>query len=203
MNVDDIETQALEFLKIIGEKLNYSIGENNAILNFQVKLKDWFNIPNEDGDKYEAAIRCLNLLAGKRYIGLDWIHYRAASIPSKIWLTTEGFERLRSKSTDTAINHISLGGISNSTITSSIISVGQNNSSYINQGIIDFDKISSLSDEEKQKLSKLVAEFENEKESKEGVWKKAKAILAFLLDKGVDVFIAVIPYVLNKMQNLL
>lgn len=202
MNVNDIEMQALEFLKIIGEKLNYSIGENNAILNFQVKIKDWFNIPNEDDDKYEAAIRCLSLLAGKRYIGLDWIHYRTASIPAKIWLTTEGFERLGSKSTDATSNHISLGGISNSTITSSTILMGQNNSSYINQGIIDFDKISSLSDEEKQKLSKLVAEFENEKGSKEGVWKKAKAILAFLLDKGVDVFIAVIPYVLNKVQNL-
>lgn len=179
----------------------YSTRRNNAISNFQSYIQNWFECNTDD--EYNTFISCLSLLEGKGYIGVEWIHYKAASIPSKIWLTAEGFERLGSKSTDTASNHISLGGISNSTITSSTILMGQNNLSYINQGIIDFDKISSLSDEEKQKLSKLVAEFENEKESKEGVWKKAKAILAFLLDKGVDAFIAVIPYVLNKVQNLL
>ena len=200
MSADDIERQALEILKIIGEKLKYSTGRNNAISNFQSNIQNWFGCNTDD--EYNTFISCISLLEGKGYIGVEWIPIRWGKYPSFVWLTVQGFDKLKSPGNNNATNSISLGGISNSNISGSTILVGQNNSSYINQGTIDFDKISSLSDEEKQKLSKLITEFENEKESKEGVWKKAKAILAFLLDKGVDVFIAVIPYVLNKVQNL-
>lgn len=201
MNAEDIERQALEILKIIGEKLKYSTGRNNAISNFQSYIQNWFGY-NTNDDEYNTFISCLSLLEGEGYIGVEWISLRWYKYPSFVWLTVQGFNKIKSNGNTNATNPVSLGGISNSTITGSTILVGQNNSSYINQGIINFDKISSLSEEEKQKLTELVTEFENEKESKDGVWKKAKAVLAFLLDKGADVFIAVIPYILTKMQGL-
>lgn len=201
MNAEDIERQALEILKIIGEKLKYSTGRNNAISNFQSYIQNWFGY-NTNDDEYNTFISCLSLLEGEGYIGVEWISLRWCKYPSFVWLTIQGFNKIKSNGNTNATNPVSLGGISNSTITGSTILVGQNNSSYINQGIINFDKISSLSEEEKQKLTELVTEFENEKESKDGVWKKAKAVLAFLLDKGADVFIAVIPYILTKMQGL-
>ena len=61
-----------------------------------------------------------------------------------------------------------------------------------------------LSDVAKQELlSKLdeIVELQKSKESKTKKWDKAKSILAFLLDKGVDIAIMYIPQILNAINN--
>lgn len=61
-----------------------------------------------------------------------------------------------------------------------------------------------LSDTSKQELlNKLdeIIELQKSKESKSKKWDKAKAILAFLLDKGVDIAIMYIPQILLAINN--
>lgn len=61
-----------------------------------------------------------------------------------------------------------------------------------------------LSDTSKQGLlNKLdeIIELQKSKESKSKKWDKAKAILAFLLDKGVDIAIMYIPQILLAINN--
>lgn len=50
------------------------------------------------------------------------------------------------------------------------------------------------------KLDEIV-ELKKSKESKTKKWNKAKAILAFLLDKGADIAIMYIPHILNAINN--
>ena len=61
-----------------------------------------------------------------------------------------------------------------------------------------------LSDTSKQELlNKLdeIIELQKSKESKSKKWDKAKAILAFLLDKGADIAIMYIPQILLAINN--
>lgn len=61
-----------------------------------------------------------------------------------------------------------------------------------------------LSDTAKQELlNKLdeIIELQKSKESKSKKWDKAKAILAFLLDKGADIAIMYIPQILLAINN--
>lgn len=202
MSIEDVEKQAFEVLKIIGEELNYSVGEHNGESNYQAKIIDKFQT-----DEYENFIRGLSLLHEKGYVGVKWTNFCRTKVPFMVWLTAEGFDKLNSPSTSNVANNetgsISLGGISNSTITGTTIVLGRNNTSSINQGTINIEGINSLSNEEKHELFELVKELEKAGKTEEGVWEKVKPILRFLLDKSADTFIAVAPYIWSKIQALL
>lgn len=59
-----------------------------------------------------------------------------------------------------------------------------------------------LSDEDLVKLTKLLTEFENERQSKKktSLWDKAKNVLKFLIDKSVEIGIAVLPYIVGAIK---
>lgn len=204
MSIDEVEKQAFEILEIIGKELNYSVGENAGKDNFQMLLQDKFGIQTDD--EYKTFVCGLNLLQEKEYVGIKWTSVCRTKFPFMVWLTAKGFDKLKSHNTSNAANNeigsISLGGISNSTITGATIMVGQNNTASINQGTINIEEINSLSSEEKQELFELIREFEKAEKTKEGVWGKVKPILRFLLDKSADTFVAVIPYILSKIKDL-
>ena len=203
MSIEDVEKKAFEVLKIIGEELNYSVGKQNGEANFHAKIKDKF----QTDDEYKIFIRGLSLLEEEGYVGVEWTNICRTRIPFMVWLTVEGFKKLNTPNTSNVASSgngsISLGGISNSTITGTTILVGQNNTASINQGTINIEEINSLSNEEKQELLELIRDLEKAGKTKEGVWEKVKPVFRFLLDKSADIFIAVIPYIWSKTQSLL
>lgn len=60
-----------------------------------------------------------------------------------------------------------------------------------------------LSDEDFAKLTKLLMEFENERQSKKktSLWDKAKNVLKYLCDKSVEIGIAVLPYIIGALNK--
>ena len=87
----------------------------------------------------------------------------------------------------------------NSATASSNISFEQvvKNISEINDSI--------LSEEEKELLQGKLLSIEKLKssgEDKNKLWEKAKSVIGWILDKGVDVAIASLPYIMQVLQNI-
>ena len=59
-----------------------------------------------------------------------------------------------------------------------------------------------LSEGEKKEIKDLLYSLEGIKSTKDRnmFWEKAKGLLKYLLDKGIDVGIAILPYILNGLQ---
>lgn len=60
-----------------------------------------------------------------------------------------------------------------------------------------------LSNNDKERIKELLFSLEGVKAAKDKVkfWEKAKDLLKYLLDKGVEVAIAILPYLLNGLQE--
>lgn len=59
-----------------------------------------------------------------------------------------------------------------------------------------------LSNEDFAQLTKLLTEFENERNSKKksSLWEKAKNVLKYICDKSIEIGIAVLPYIVNAIK---
>ena len=59
-----------------------------------------------------------------------------------------------------------------------------------------------LSENDKNAIKELLYSLEGVKATKDKgkLWEKSKSILQYLLDKGMDVAVAVLPYILNGLQ---
>ena len=60
-----------------------------------------------------------------------------------------------------------------------------------------------LSAEDMVELTKLLTEFENERQSKKkpSLWDKAKNVLKYLCDKSIEIGIAVLPYIVGALNK--
>ena len=60
--------------------------------------------------------------------------------------------------------------------------------------------LSDTSEPDKEELIKQVTELSSCRENKSKFWEKAKSVLGWVIDKGADAAIAVLPYILENMK---
>ena len=60
--------------------------------------------------------------------------------------------------------------------------------------------LTETADSDKEELIKQVTELSSCSDNKSKFWKKAKSVLGWVIDKGADAAIAVLPYILENMK---
>lgn len=202
MNVNERDFYRLSILKKMCEVTDYDvtfqIGQTPEIIKlFQL----------DTDEKYQNFISAIAYLSEKGYIASKLIPM-AHGITKifMIQLTASGLdliETIERKASLTKYENdfsstslIQLQNISNS----NIIINSPNSTITLTNTIDAIRALNETSELDKEELIKQVTDLSSCTDNKSKFWDKAKSVLGWVIDKGADAAIAVLPYILENMK---
>lgn len=202
MNVNERDLYRLSILKKMCEITDYNIsvqiGQTQQIIQlFQIKTDE----------EFETFLGAITYLTQKGYIyskiipmlgGITQIFMiQLTAYGLDVIETIERHNSLEKYEEDfSSTSMIKLQNISNSNII-----INSPNSVITLTNTIDAIKtLTETADSDKEELIKQVTELSSWSNNKSKFWEKAKSVLGWVINKGADAAIAVLPYILENMK---
>lgn len=202
MNVNERDLYRLSILKKMCEITDYNIsvqiGQTQQIIQlFQIKTDE----------EFETFLGAITYLTQKGYIYSKLIPMLGGTEIFMIQLTAYGLDVIETIERNNSLEKyeedfsstsmIKLQNISNSNII-----INSPNSVITLTNTIDAIKaLTETADSDKEELIKQVTELSSCSDNKSKFWEKAKSVLGWIIDKGADAAIAVLPYILENMNK--
>lgn len=201
VNVNERDLYRLSILKKMCEITDYNIsvqiGQTQQIIQlFQIKTDE----------EFETFLGAITYLTQKGYIYSKLIPMLGGTEIFMIQLTAYGLDVIETIERNNSLEKyeedfsstsmIRLQNISNSNII-----INSPNSVITLTNTIDAIKaLTETADSDKEELIKKVTELSSCSDNKSKFWEKAKSVLGWVIDKGADAAIAVLPYILENMN---
>ena len=202
VNVNERDLYRLSILKKMCEITDYNIsvqiGQTQQIIQlFQIKTEE----------EFETFLGAITYLTQKGYIYSKLIPMLGGTEIFMIQLTAYGLDVIETIERNNSLEKyeddfsstsmIKLQNISNSNII-----INSPNSVITLTNTIDAIKaLTETADSDKEELIKQVTELSSCSDNKSKFWEKAKSVLGWVIDKGADAAIAVLPYILENMNK--
>lgn len=202
MNVNERDLYRLSILKKMCEVTDYDI---TIQIGQTPQIIELFGLKTDD--EYQKFLSSIAYLTDKGYINSKLIPM--ANGITKIFmiqLTAYGLDVIETIERNNSLEKyeedfsstsmIKLQNISNSNII-----INSPNSVITLANTIDAIKaLTETADSDKEELIKQVSELSSCSDNKSKFWEKAKSVLGWVIDKGADAAIAVLPYILDNMK---
>ncbi len=202
MNVNERDLYRLSILKKMCEVTDYDI---TIQIGQTPQIIELFGLKTDD--EYQTFLSSIAYLTDKGYINSK-LTPMANGITKifMIQLTAYGLDLIETIERNNSIEKyeedfsstsmIKLQNISNSNII-----INSPNSVITLTNTIDAIKaLKETADSDKEELIKQVTELSSCSDNKSKFWEKAKSVLGWVIDKGADAAIAVLPYILENMN---
>ena len=202
MNVNERDLYRLSILKKMCEVTDYDI---TIQIGQTPQIIELFGLKTDD--EYQTFLSSIAYLTDKRYINSKLIPM--ANGITKIFmiqLTAYGLDLIETIERNNSIEKFeedfsSTSMIKLQNISNSNIIINSPNSVITLTNTIDAIKaLTETADSDKEELIKQVTELSSCSDNKSKFWEKAKSVLGWVIDKGADAAIAVLPYILENMK---
>lgn len=202
MNVNERDLYRLSILKKLCEVTDYNI----SVQIIQSKqIIEVFQLQTDE--EYETFLGAITYLTQKGYLDTKLIPMAHGFTQIfKIQLTAYGLDLIETIERNSSLakyeeDFSSVAMIKLQNISNSNIIINSPNSVITLTNTIDAIKaLKETADSDKEELIKQVTELSSCSDNKSKFWEKAKTVLGWLIDKGADAAIAVLPYILENMK---
>ena len=202
MNVNERDLYRLSILKKMCEVTDYDI---TIQIGQTPQIIELFGLKTDD--EYQTFLSSIAYLTDKGYINSKLIPM--ANGITKIFmiqLTAYGLDLIETIERNNSIEKFeedfsSTSMIKLQNISNSNIIINSPNSVITLTNTIDAIKaLTETADSDKEELIKQVTELSSCSNNKSKFWEKAKSVLGWVIDKGADAAVAVLPYILENMN---
>ena len=202
MNVNERDLYRLSILKKMCEVTDYDI---TIQIGQTPQIIELFGLKTDD--EYQKFISSIAYLTDKGYIDsklVPMVH--GVTNIFMIRLTSYGLDLIETIERNNSIEKFegdfsSASMIKLQNISNSNIIINSPNSVITLTNTIDAIKaLTETADSDKEELIKQVTELSSCSDNKSKFWEKAKSVLGWVIDKGADAAIAVLPYILENMK---
>ena len=202
MNVNERDLYRLSILKKLCEVTDYNI----SVQIIQSKqIIEVFQLQTDE--EYETFLGAITYLTQKGYLDTKLIPMAHGFTQIfKIQLTAYGLDLIETIERNSSLakyeeDFSSVAMIKLQNISNSNIIINSPNSVITLTNTIDTIKaLKETADSDKEELIKQVTELSSCSDNKSKFWEKAKSVLGWVIDKGADAAIAVLPYILENMK---
>ena len=202
MNVNERDLYRLSILKKMCEVTDYDI---TIQIGQTAQIIELFGLKTDD--EYQTFLSSIAYLTDKGYINSKVIPMvNGKTKIFMIQLTAYGLDLIETIERNNSIEKFeedfsSTSMIKLQNISNSNIIINSPNSVITLTNTIDAIKaLTETADSDKEELIKQVTELSSCSDNKSKFWEKAKSILGWVIDKGADAAIAVLPYILENMK---
>lgn len=201
MNVNERDLYRLSILKKMCEVTDYDI---TIQIGQTAQIIELFGLKTDD--EYQTFLSSIAYLTDKGYNSKVIPMVNGKTKIFMIQLTAYGLDLIETIERNNSIEKFeedfsSTSMIKLQNIFNSNIIINSPNSVITLTNTIDAIKaLTETADSDKEELIKQVTELSSCSDNKSKFWEKAKSILGWVIDKGADAAIAVLPYILENMK---